>query len=324
MKHFNQMKSFSFLSLAFLLSFAACSSVNNDVETISEADLEAAAEIVASSLSDAESGMMSSMYDALSNVDNTGISYGNEATPRFKGTDGAPDDHGRKEDYGRGGERSFTHEYDSTTGVHTITFIRSYEGELFSKSSTATRQYIYTDIDGNFVAEPRLYRDTIESISFEGTVSGSASSPQRSSEFTHQDEFEVAGLHESNSEVTMSGSHSGAGSMEGVTRDSVEFSKTFEVSYTFTNVVINKDTLAAYGNLENGVSGTLTYSVTMSNTVDGVPEETELEGTVDLSEDGTALMRFKEFTKIFEIDLKEGKHYDEGKAPRNGDQNRRG
>ena len=115
------------LLLALLsVGFWSCSSVSNETELISDADLDMAAEIMGSSISDQQSGLMNSVYDALSTISSTGISYGNDQN-FLKKSD-------KDEQGGRGFEQSFSHTYDSTTGVHTLSFDRSFEKGLFSSS----------------------------------------------------------------------------------------------------------------------------------------------------------------------------------------------
>ncbi len=299
MKTLSTFKHLSVLAVALLVSLAACSSVNNDTDEITEADLELAAQIVGTSLADDESGMMSSMYDTFSDIDAQSISYGGNA--RFKNNG----DRGNERS-GRGGEHNFTHEYDSLTGVHTISFERSVENDRFQKSISVEQKIIFTDPDGEFIARPKENKEAIETISFTGSKSGTSESPYRSSNFTKIDSFFVAGLHSTSTTLSIDGTHNGTGEMEGTRRDSSTISGSFEVSIAFENVEVNKDTVLAYGNLENGVSGTLTYSINMIKTVDGVPEEKIVEGTIDLEEDGTALMRFNKFPKVFRLSLLDG------------------
>ena len=114
------------------------------------------------------------------------------------------------------------------------------------------------------------------------------------------------GLHASESLVKLSGKHRSFGAGEAVLRDSSSYSRSFSVSITFDNISIDKDTVAAYGNLENGLTGTLTYSIVMNKVINGTPEESIMEGTVDLSEDGTALMQFYKYDYIYRLGLRNG------------------
>ena len=169
MKTLSSLTNLAVLALALLVSFAACSAVNNDVETITDEDIDLAAQVVATSLADDESGIISSLYDAFSDIDDSGINYGNSSDSRFK-ADG--NEHNSDRHNGRGFERNFTHSYDSTTGLHTISFSRLVETDNFSKSLEVYQEMIFTDLDGNFIARPRADKNTIEAISFYSTKSG--------------------------------------------------------------------------------------------------------------------------------------------------------
>jgi len=291
----------SILALALLVTFGACSSVNNDVESLSNEDVDLAAHIVTTSLADDESGMMSSLYDAFSDVGSNGISYG---------TSGALLKTDRNGNDGRGRERNYTYSYDPVTGIHSLSYSRSVENGEFNKSIEINQAIIYTDLEGGFIEFPRADRDSIEAISYSGTKVGSHNGPFRSGSFSKADDFELAGLHETNSILTLSGTHTGSGAAEGITRDSLEASRSYSVDISFENVAVNKDTVEAHGSLEFAVTGTLTYSINMNKTVDGVPEETVVEGTIDLSEDGTALMRFNKIPQTIRFALGDGERKD--------------
>ena len=53
--------------------FWSCSSVSNNTELVSDTDLDMAAEIMGSSIADQQSGLINSIYDALSNISETSI-----------------------------------------------------------------------------------------------------------------------------------------------------------------------------------------------------------------------------------------------------------
>lgn len=283
-------------AVVLAVTFTACSSVSNEVESLTEEDIELAAQIISASVADDESGIVSSMYDALSNTDEEGISYdeghARNKSPRRRG--------------GRGSEGNYTHTYDSTTGVHSISYTRSVENDRYSKSVSLNQEIIYTSIDGDFIARPKGERENIESISFAGTKTGEKSGTLRSSSFTKIDTMAISGIHSTSGTLLMDGTHRGFGDAEGTLSDSTTGSRSYEINITFENVSIDKDTVQAYGNLEQGVSGTLTYSVYMNKTINGVPEETLVEGTIDLEEDGTALLRFNKFPRVIRFSLVDG------------------
>lgn len=303
MKKLSNLNNLSLLALALLVTFGACSSVNNDVEAISNEDVDLAAHIVTTSIADDESGMMSSLYDAFSDVSSEGIIYGT-TDARFK----SDAQHGND---GRGRERNFTYSYDPATGIHSLDYSRSVQNGLFSKSIEVNQDIIYTDLDGEFIEFPRQNRDEIEAIAYSGTKIGEHEGRFRSGSFSKADDFRLAGIHSTSSILTLSGTHTGSGNAEGVTRDSVEASRSYSIDLDFSNIEVNKDTVEAHGSLEFAVSGTITYSVIMNKTIDGVPEETVLDGTIDLSEDGTALMRFNKLPNTVRFALGDGERRDD-------------
>ncbi|MBO6795168.1 MAG: hypothetical protein JJ895_14760 [Balneolaceae bacterium] len=310
MKKLSNLNNLSLLALALLVTFGACSSVNNDVEAISAEDVDLAAHIVTTSIADDESGMMSSLYDAFSDVSSEGISYGS-TDARFK-----PDpDRGND---GRGRERNYTYSYDPETGIHSLDYSRSVENGAFSKSIDVNQAIIFTDLEGGFIEFPRQDKENIEAIAYSGTKAGQHTGKFRSSSFSKADDFRLAGIHSTSSLLTLSGTHTGTGNAAGVTRDSVEASRSYNVDLEFTNIEVNKDTVKAHGSLEFAVSGTITYSVTMNKTIDGVPEETVMEGTIDLSEDGTALMRFNKLPNTIRFALGDGERRDSNTDRRGG------
>lgn len=302
MKTLSNLNNLSLLALALLVTFGACSSVNNDVEAISAEDVDLAAHIVTTSIADDESGMMSSLYDAFSDVSSEGITYGANSA-RFKADPESGND-------GRGRERNFTYSYDPVTGIHSLDYSRSVQNGLFSKSIEVNQDIIFTDLDGSFIEFPRQNRADIEAIAYSGSKVGEHSGRYRSGSFSKADDFRLAGIHNTSSILTLSGTHTGSGNAEGVTRDSVEASRSYSINLEFSNIEVNKDTVKAHGSLEFAVSGTITYSVTMNKTINGVPEETVMDGTIDLSEDGTALMRFNKLPNTVRFALGNGERRD--------------
>lgn len=281
------------LIAVLLVSFAACSSVSNEIESLSDEDIAMAAQVVSESMSSENSGVMSSVYDAVSNVDESGIEYGDKAKAANDPTD-------------RGHESSYSYTYDEATGMHTISYNRSAQRGEFSKSVSLVNTYIFKTPEGNFIARPRADRDSIESIDFTGNKSGSHTRPHRSSEFARADTFAVSGLHSTSSIVTIDGIHYGEGSASGTLEDGTQVSRSFAVNIELDNVTIDKDSVATYSNLEQGVNGTLNYSVALNKVNGDRSEEKVVEGTIEFVGDGTALLRFKKIPKIIRFSLKDG------------------
>ncbi|MFY0697930.1 MAG: hypothetical protein JXR11_08780 [Balneola sp.] len=295
MKSLQNISKLTLLGLSLLVTFAACSAVNNDVDTLSDEDIELATQIIGESVSDENSGIMSSMYDAVSTVGDDGISYGNDHRK--------VDPDGRS---GRGRENNYSYSYDPDTGTHTLEYNRSVNHGEFSKNIALLNTYIFKSPEGDFIARPRANADSIESVDFTGNKSGSVNSRRGSSEFARADTFAIAGLHSTSSIVSIDGTHHGEGSASGFTRDSVEVSRDFTVDIEFLNVEIEKDSVEANGNLEQGVTGTLNYSIVLNKAFGDEADTQVIEGTIELTGDGTALLRFKKVAKVVRFSLKDG------------------
>jgi hypothetical protein len=290
---------YSILLFALLFGFSACSSVTDADEEnpITEEDLELAAEIVGESLSDQNSGAMSSMYDALSNVGRQGIRYG------------GPRNGVQKEisfQFARGSERDYEYDYDPETGIHSINFNRSVERPNFSKSVTAALEYIFADPEGTFVVFPRANRDSIETIDYSGVREGTSEGARFESEFVRTEEFFFEGLHETSSEFQMNGTHESQGTRIRKPENRPEIESTYDISIEFVDILIDKEVVEQNGSLEEGVTGTVNYSVVFSATNGDQNRDKEVEGTVEFLGDGTGLMRFARFAKVFRLSLSDG------------------
>lgn len=278
-----------------------CNTVNSSEPEISEEELEIAGEILGASLSEQQDGVLSSVYDAFSTLSQTGISY---SVPTMTMQKSANDPGDRP---GRGFERNFTADYNPETGEHTVSFDRSFEGPNLTKSLNVLNKYIFTDIDENFLEFPRRDNDLIETIDFKGMRAGSFETDRRTSSFTRIDTMFVSGLSDQSAILSLDGKHDGEGQIA-VNLPRLERSgeRTFEVQLDFQNIQIDKAVVQENGNLEEGITGLITYNMTMTQTRDGDTTEKNLSGTIELTGDGSALLRFDRFRKTLRIAMNSG------------------
>jgi len=292
-----------FIILAFTAStlFYGCSTVNSSEPDISEEELKIAGEIIGASLSEEQDGVLSSVYDAFSTISQTGISYAGPATSMQKTSADSADRPGR------GFERNFSANYNPETGEHTVSFDRSFEGPNLIKSLDILNKYIFTDADGEFLQFPRRDNEMIETIDFKGMRTGSFETERRTSNFTRIDTLFASGLSSSSAILTLDGKHNGSGQMT-VTLPRLERSgeRTFDVEFNFQNIQIDKAIVRENGNLEEGITGLITYDMLMIRTRDGATTEKSLSGTIELTGDGSALLRFNQFRKTFRIAMSDG------------------
>jgi hypothetical protein len=176
-------------------------------------------------------------------------------------------------------------------------------GLEFSRSLNAHLEYIFTDLQDNFIAFPRWRNSAIETIDFKSQRDGQSNTPYLDTDFSRTDTMLFTGVHSSSDVFGVSGVHYGSGSVQGELRDGTPIDRTYEVRIEFNDVEIEKDTVLANGNLEEGVSGTLVYEITYTNEEGDV--ET-LEGEILLEENGEALLRFNEFSQVYRLRLRDG------------------
>jgi hypothetical protein len=208
---------------------------------------------------------------------------------------------------GRGGERNFSADYNPETGEHIVSFDRSFDGPNLTKSLSVLNKYVFTDINSEFLAFPRRDNDMIETIDYKGMRTGSFETERRTSSFTRIDTMFASGLSDESAILTLDGKHNGSGQMT-VTLPRMDRSgeRTFDVQFDFQNIQIDKAIVRENGNLEEGITGLITYNMQMVKTTNGDTTERSLTGTIELTGDGTALLRFNRFRKTFRIAMRDG------------------
>lgn len=283
--------------LLLVLSSCSISGVDKQSDDITEEDLQAAGQILGESLSDETSGIMGSLNDAITGISSDGF----VRTTSAKSLNDDDD-----ENSGRGRESNFSYSYDPETGIHTLAFLRSVTKANFSKSVTDTLKYIFTDNNGSFIAFPRVNRERIESIDFKGFREGTVNSPSRNSFFARKDTFLIDGVSQASNVLSIDGKHNGEGNFEGTNDEGNPLERDYELEINFLNVEIDKAVVQANQSLEQGVTGTLTYELIVEKVNNGSSSTKTIRGTIEMNGDGTALLRFERFRKLFRINLDDG------------------
>ncbi|MGK7370625.1 MAG: hypothetical protein ACNS64_10445, partial [Candidatus Halalkalibacterium sp. M3_1C_030] len=291
---------FSLIALLILISGCSISGINKQEEEITQEDLQAASRILGESLSDETSGVMGSLTDAITGISSDG----------FVRTTSAKSMSDDDENSGRGRESNFSYSYDPETGTHTLAFLRSITKPDFSKSVKDTLKYIFTDNNGSFIAAPRVNRDRIETIDFKGWREGMLNSPRRNSFFVRQDTFLIDGVSQASNLLLIDGVHNGEGNFRGTNGQGNTLERDYQLEINFLNVQIDKEIVSQNQSLEQGVTGTLTYEMVVEKTNNGSSSTKTLRGTIEMNGDGTALLRFERFQKLFQINLDDGDVHD--------------
>ena len=292
-------------ALMLLLGATGCDALNdNDSEltsNLNEEDLEAASAILAESLSDENEGLMADLNDLTADVDGQQLIYSRRQFAQN------PLDRPC-----RGENRAYEVSYDEITGTHSISYSRSNDTPLCTKSVEVNLNYIFTDADGNFIAEPRVNKSSIADIAFEGSRVGSGTYQSRrgimrSTSFEQAGEWNLSGL---NTDIaSLSGNQVNDGSYALTKADSTgaEVSKTgeFHIEFNTVDVTISR-TQAEMSDLETEITGTIQYTMSMTTTRNGETLSKEAEGTVELEGNGRALLRFLGLNKVYRVSLRDG------------------
>ncbi|MDZ7690956.1 MAG: DUF5666 domain-containing protein [Balneolaceae bacterium] len=285
------------LLAALTVTSCTLSGIEDDVNsTITDDDLEAASQILGESLSADNSGLILSLNDALTTVSSDGFSMVGAPQKSTEPT--------LQNDSGRGNESEYSYSYNPETGVHTVSFKRSIDRPLFSKEVTDTLKYMFTDNAGEFIDSPQAEQERIESINYYGYRDGSVETPRKTSSFIRKDTLLINGVSGASPILQIDGVHNGNGFLEVERPNGNILERSYQLEINFLNIEIDKE-LSQRG-LEQGVTGTLSWEMIIDKNNNGNESTKTLRGTIEMNGDGTALLRFQSFLKIFQVNLDNG------------------
>lgn len=281
-----------------LVAFSSACTLSNMGErqgSITKGDLQAASHILGESLSSNNSGVLLSLNDALTNISSSEFT---QSTAQ-KGVLSPPSIQSGHS--GRGNETNYQHSYNPETGIHTVSFQRQVKRSLFEKSVTDNLKYIFRNNSGDFIQYPRQNSDRIEAITYNGRREGDISTLKKESFFVRQDTFLIDGMSDASPVLTIDGVHNGKGTIKIERPNKSALERSYVLEINFLNIEIKK-TAGGEINLQRGVTGTLSWEMTIEKS----SASKTLSGTIELSADGTALLHFENFLKLFQVNMDNG------------------
>lgn len=288
------------VSVALLL--AACdTAVPDETVPLTSAEAALAAEVVADALASDSEGITAALYDLTARIGTSGLVYAAAASAdAATGAElaASPSD-------ARGVTRSFSVTYDEATGTHRIRYVRELSRPVFSKRVEADLRYVYRDAAGAFIASPGREADRVASIAFEGersgTMTGQAPLGQhtRASSFTHEASWSLTDVQAPS--MRLEGTQRKTGTFAWTAGPNT-MERTYDVTFTASDVRIARGN----GELETRLTGTLTYSGTLTRTRNGETWTTAFEGTVELDGSGRATLGFLGLPDRYVVDLRSG------------------
>lgn len=287
---------------AMLVAFLPACNVADEASDLSEADVQAISDVVADALSDRNEGLVTDLYDMTADLGTTELTYsslGVTATAASKFGPGWRSWHGPFLRYAL--------RYDSLTGEHKVHYERNIESPRFSKTMLVDLAYIFYNANNGFVQYPRRDRALVTKINFKGTRAGSMDMTnamrEHHSSFTRQAAWTLNNVN--GTEMTLEGEQTHEGTYTGTGKDDQNRARHFKVHMVTNEVKILKP-VANTDSLESLVSGQIKYSVEITKTINGKEETKTQEGTIELTGNGDALLRFMGLNRTFRVDLSVG------------------
>lgn len=309
------MKRLALLGAAATLALAGCDALSTDspATSLSAADQDIAATVVAGVLADQSNGFATDLNDINGTMDRSGLSYSATMLGGDHGHGGGSGDR-----FWRPGDRQNGRvTYDSTSGTFRLVYDRTDSLRGFVRTAKASLVYQYLTATGSPIADPRRNRSQVHKVTYTGDREGSENGAtyRRDSTGARIAAGTVARAYTSHAAWTLDGLTTATASFVGdqknsgtmtLTRpDSLPVKTTYEATLTSSGVTIARDSTTAP---ESRIQGTLTYKVTTTiQRGTSTPVTKVSEGTITLDGKGGALMRFEGLNgSYYRIDLRDG------------------
>lgn len=288
---------FVLLSLAALLSACSLNVDRSAEQQISQEDIELVSDIIGESLSDDRSGILGSMYDAISGISSRGFVLRKESAQQAN----VPLNFS-----GRGNEQNLSYLYFPAKGEHQLSFLRVVELPNFIKRVQDTLRYVYTNEGGNFITDPISQQAELSRLSFFGTRHGEITEGPQNSAFTRSDSMRFEGLSEAANFLQINGTHQGSGVLiRAFGPDSILREVSYNLEVDFVDIRIDKNLPVLTQSLDRRMTGLLSYRIEIS--LAGSDEQIrQLSGSIDLVGDGTAVLRLPQQSSPIQVGLQQG------------------
>lgn len=281
------------ICLTVLLQGCTIDSFENNQTLLNDEELRITGQIIGESVSENESGLLSSFSEAFAIPTNNGLATGNSvlSTGSFRNL------------------QDYSYQYDSSEGAHRVQFSRT--DATTGIPTEYDMKYIFRDSEGNFIESPNQNSHLIESLEFTGERTGQIETASKFSIYNRTDRFILDGLSDQSSTLTLDGSHSGEGRfIRNEATNRVERDYLLEIN--FLDVRINKEIVESNRSFRKGVNGAVSYESTIQSNQTGETADSKIvNGTVNFNGDGTALLRFQQTFSTFRIRLENGDVFDD-------------
>lgn len=284
-----------FLLIPVLLHGCSIDGFEDQAVSLNENDTQITGQIIGESISENQSGMLSTFSEAFAIPTETTLRNGPSllSTGTFRNLN------------------NYTYSYNLESGVHSVSFSTQNETPLISSSTVVTLSYIFYDQNENFIEFPDQQRDIIEAVEFSSEHSGEITSGSKKSIFTRVDQLFMDGLTDESDILTLDGFHSGEGIFTQTLPSGTVVEREYLLDMNYLDVRVKKMMVLENRNFRKGVNGALSYESTIRETNGNQAEAKIVNGTIELNGDGTALLQFRKQLEPYRLRLDDGQLFDE-------------
>ena len=287
------------LSVIWLMAGCSIDGYENASAPITDQEIQLAGQIIGESISENQSGILSTFSEAFAIPTSSGLITGPSllSSGSFRNI----------EDY------SYT--YDSATGEHHVKYTVQRNTLLISSSTQVMLTYIFYDAGESTIEFPEQEMERIDAVDFKSEQSGTINTGSKNSVFSRTDRILLNGLNDQTDILTLDGFHSGEGLFSTTTATGNQIEREYLLDMNYLDIKINKAVVLLNRNFRNGVNGALSYESTVRVVNNGTSVETGnakiVNGTIEMNGDGTALLNFRDQIEPIRLRLDDGDVFDD-------------
>jgi len=287
------------LSVIWLIAGCSIDGYEKASAPITDQEIQLAGQIIGESISENQSGILSTFSEAFAVPTSSGLITGPSllSSGSFRNI----------EDY--------SHTYDSATGEHHVTYTVQRNTILISSSTQVMLTYIFYDAGESTIEFPEQEMERIDAVDFRSEQSGTINTGSKNSVFSRTDRILLNGLNDQTEILTLDGFHSGEGLFSTTTATGDQIEREYLLDMNYLDIKINKAVVLLNRNFRNGVNGALSYESTVRVVNNGTSVETGnakiVNGTIEMNGDGTALLNFRDQIEPIRLRLDDGDIFDD-------------
>lgn len=262
---------------------------------LTDAESIIAGQILGESVSENQEGLLSSFEEAFAVPTQTNLIKGPSllSTGSFRHLD------------------QYSYRFNVATGEHLVSFTRQSLNEFFSSETSYELTYKFYDSSENLIEDPVQRIEDIESVEFFASRTGNIQGETKQSNYTRTDRLFINGISNLSETLMVDGFHSGEGVFARQRLDGSSVTREYLLDINYLDIRINKELVQRNRNFRKGVTGALSYESNIREINQANTEAKVINGTIELTGDGTALLKFREQFTNFRLRLASGELFDE-------------